>query len=223
MEKVARIHPDGIVDQGLSDHESLEPVPVELTGTLHYLQSTRIMKLFSYVMDDKINMEKYDKLSQKLEKLIKARFWDQPVEGKINRQTLFASLLYHDIIPNHENEAAKDSLLKAVENGPSGHFNTGIFGTKYNWDDIEDYNHEAINIANSTDYGLASGVFTSDDQKAKWTAERIEAGVIWHNDWFVDGVNLPGGGYKKSGYGRDGGIDSLYSYGQTKRVSKRLF
>ena len=81
---------------------------------------------------------------------------------------------------------------------------------------------EAINIANSTDYGLASGVFTSDDQKAKWTSERIEAGVIWHNDWFVDGVNLPGGGYKKSGYGRDGGIDSLYSYGQTKRVSKRL-
>ena len=81
---------------------------------------------------------------------------------------------------------------------------------------------EAIRIANSTDYGLASGVFTSDDQKAKWTAERIEAGVIWHNDWFVDGVNLPGGGYKKSGYGRDGGTDSLYSYGQTKRVSKRL-
>ena len=54
------------------------------------------------------------------------------------------------------------------------------------------------------------------------TAERIQAGIIWHNDWFVDGVNLPGGGYKKSGYGRDGGIDSLYSYGQTKRVSKRL-
>ena len=82
--------------------------------------------------------------------------------------------------------------------------------------------NEAINLINSTDYGLASGVFTSDDQKAKWTAERIEAGIVWHNDWFVDGVNLPGGGYKKSGYGRDGGIDSLYSYGQTKRISKRI-
>ena len=81
---------------------------------------------------------------------------------------------------------------------------------------------EAIEIANSTDYGLASGVFTSDDQKAKWTAERIQAGIIWHNDWFVDGINLPGGGYKKSGYGRDGGIEGVFSYGQTKRVSKRL-
>ena len=81
---------------------------------------------------------------------------------------------------------------------------------------------EAIEIANSTDYGLASGVFTSDDQKAKWIAERVQAGVIWHNDWFVDGINLPGGGYKKSGYGRDGGIEGVFSYGQTKRVSKRL-
>lgn len=81
---------------------------------------------------------------------------------------------------------------------------------------------EAIQIANSTNYGLASGVFTSDDQKAKWSAERIKAGIIWHNDWFVDGVNLPGGGYKKSGYGRDGGIDGIYSHGQTKRISKRL-
>ena len=89
---------------------------------------------------------------------------------------------------------------------------------------IFDFNNEeeAIKIANSTNYGLASGVFTSDDQKAKWTAERIQAGIIWHNDWFVDGVNLPGGGYKKSGYGRDGGIDGVYSHGQTKRISKRL-
>ena len=80
----------------------------------------------------------------------------------------------------------------------------------------------AIDIANSTKYGLASGVFTADDQKAKWTADRIQAGIIWQNDWFVDGVNLPGGGYKRSGYGRDGGIDGIYSHGQTKRISQRL-
>ncbi len=154
MDKAARIHPDGIVDQGLSDHESLEPVPVELTGTLHYLQSTRIMKLFSSLMDDKVNVERYDKLSQKLEKIIKARFWDQPVQGKINRQTLFASLLYHDIIPHPENEAAKDSLLKAVENGPSGHFNTGIFGTKYILETLSKQisPDSVFNIVNSTSY-----------------------------------------------------------------------
>ncbi|OUW95881.1 MAG: hypothetical protein CBD97_02280 [Pelagibacteraceae bacterium TMED237] len=97
-----------------------------------------------------------------------------------------------------------------------------IFGpvtSIFNFEDEE----QAIDIANSTKYGLASGVFTADDQKAKWTAERIQAGIIWHNDWFVDGTNLPGGGYKKSGYGRDGGMDGIYSHGQTKRVSKRLY
>ena len=80
-----------------------------------------------------------------------------------------------------------------------------IFGpvtTVFDFNDEE----EAIQIANSTKYGLASGVFTADDQKAKWTADRIQAGIIWQNDWFVDGVNLPGGGYKRSGYGRDGGV-----------------
>ncbi len=97
-----------------------------------------------------------------------------------------------------------------------------IFGPVASVFDFETEN-EAIEIANSTSYGLASGVFTSDDQKAKWTAERIKAGIIWHNDWFVDGINLPGGGYKKSGYGRDGGMDGIYSHGQTKRVSKRLY
>ena len=96
-----------------------------------------------------------------------------------------------------------------------------IFGPVTSIFDFED-NEQAIEIANSTNYGLASGVFTSDDQKAKWTAERINAGIIWQNDWFVDGVNLPGGGYKRSGYGRDGGIDGIYSHGQTKRISKRI-
>ena len=57
--KLVRIHPNGIVDKGLSDHESLEPVPVELTGTLHYLQSARIMKLFSSLMNNKLNEKKY--------------------------------------------------------------------------------------------------------------------------------------------------------------------
>ena len=97
-----------------------------------------------------------------------------------------------------------------------------IFGpvtTVFDFNDEE----EAIQIANSTKYGLASGVFTADDQKAKWTADRIQAGIIWQNDWFVDGVNLPGGGYKRSGYGRDGGMDGIYSHGQTKRISKRLY
>ena len=154
MDKAARIHPEGIVDAGLSDHESLEPVPVELTGTLHYLQSARIMKLFSQLVGNNSNEEKYDKLSKKLEEIVKTRFWDQPVLGEINRQTLFSSLLYHDIIPEDEIEFAKDSLIKALKSGPSGHFTTGIFGTKYILESLSKYISPEIvfDVVNSTKY-----------------------------------------------------------------------
>jgi alpha-L-rhamnosidase len=131
MDKVARIHPEGIVNKGLSDHESLEPVTVELTGTCHYLQCARIMKTFASVMRDDENEKRYGELADKLKNLLKAEFWDKPVKKNINRQTLFATLLYHGIVPPDETDAATDSLINAVKNGPSGHFSTGIFGTKY--------------------------------------------------------------------------------------------
>ena len=154
MDKVARIHPDGIVDQGLSDHESLEPVPVQLTGTSHYLQCARIMKTFASVMGDKEKEQKYEKLAEKLKNLIKAEFWDQPVKEKINRQTLFSTLLYHKIVPSDQIDAAKDSLLKAVTNGPSSHFNTGIFGTKYVLESLSEnsFSNLVFDIVNSTAY-----------------------------------------------------------------------
>lgn len=154
MEKVATIHPDGIVNNGLSDHESLEPVPVQLTGTAHYLQCAEIMKTFALVMDDKENELKYGKLANHLRKLIKNKFWDKPITEKINRQTLFSTLLYHNVIPAEELQAAKDSLLKALGNGPSGHFNTGIFGTKYVLEAVSEHISPAtvFDVVNSKKY-----------------------------------------------------------------------
>jgi len=154
MDKVARFHSDGLVDQGLSDHESLEPVPVQLTGTCHYLQCARIMKTFASVMGDQLSEDKYEELAEKLKNLVKEEFWDKPVRGKINRQTLFSALLYHDIIREEEIAAAKDSLINAVQNGPSGHFNTGIFGTKYVLETLSQYAspNEVYTIVNSTSY-----------------------------------------------------------------------
>jgi alpha-L-rhamnosidase len=154
MDKVARIHPDGIVDKGLSDHESLEPVPVGLTGTCHYLQCARIMSTFASVMGDKPGEKKYEQLAIKLKKLVKTEFWDQAVKEQINRQTLFSTLLYHGIVPENEIDAAKDSLLNALKNGPSGHFNTGIFGTKYVLETLSEHisPNAVFDIVNSTAY-----------------------------------------------------------------------
>ena len=130
MEKAARIHPTGFVDEGLSDHESMEPVPVRLTGTCHYLQCARIMKKFASVMSDAENAKRYGLLEEKLLQLVRQEFWDKPVPGKINRQTLFSTLLYYGVVPAGKIGAAKDSLLNALRKAPSGHFTTGIFGTK---------------------------------------------------------------------------------------------
>lgn len=150
MDKAARIHPGGIVDDGLSDHESMEPVPVQLTGTAHYLQCTRIMQIFAAVMGDSKTEQQYAGLAKKLKGLVQTEFWDKPVVGKINRQTLYSTLLYHGIIPAKDINAAKDSLLKAVHNGPAGHFNTGIFGTKYVLETLSE------NISSETVYHIVN-------------------------------------------------------------------
>ncbi len=154
MDKVAMIHPEGIIDDGLSDHESLEPVPVQLTGTSHYLQCARVMKTFAGVMGNEADVKKYEALADTLKNQIKAEFWDKPFTGEINRQTLFSTLLYHQIIPQNEIPAARDSLVMAVKNGPAGHFNTGIFGTKYVLETLAEHGtpNTVFDIVNSTAY-----------------------------------------------------------------------
>ena len=154
MDKVARIHPEGIVHKGLSDHESLSPVPVQLIGTLHYLQTARIMKVFAGIMEDRKSQSKYHQLASDLTKKIREAFWKKSIKGPINRQTLFASLLYHKIIPEDEIHAAKDSLKSALQKAPAQHLTTGIFGTPYALEAISEYlsPQTTINIVNNIDY-----------------------------------------------------------------------
>ncbi len=154
MDKVARIHPEGIVNRGLSDHESMEPVSVQLTGTCHYLQCARIMKTFATVMGNTADITKYEVLENHLRNKIKEAFWDKPYLKKINRQTLFSSLLYHNIISENELPAAKDSLLMAIKGEANGHFKTGIFGTKYALETLAEYGtpNSVFDIVNSKDY-----------------------------------------------------------------------
>jgi alpha-L-rhamnosidase len=154
MEKVARLHPDLVVNKGLSDHQSLKPVPVELIGTCHYLQSAKIMKEFAELMKDKQASVKYEHLETELKGKIKEMFWDKPVVGNINRQTLFSTLLYHNIIPTNEVEIAIDSLLNSLKQAPAEHFITGIFGTKYILEALSKSGQAkaVFNVVNSTLY-----------------------------------------------------------------------
>jgi len=154
MEKAARLHPSGIVEKGLSDHESLIKVPVKLIGTTHYLACARIMEIFARLMNDRSNELKYADLSRQIRESVLDMYWRKPVTDTINRQTLFSTLLYYDIIPEDEKKAAADSLMKAMNNAPAGHFTTGIFGTQYGLEALSASGNagSVYNIVNSTEF-----------------------------------------------------------------------
>ncbi len=77
---------------------------------------------------------------------------------------------------------------------------------------------EAVTLANSTQYGLASGIFTRDLTRAHRLIRTLHAGIVWVNTYRAVSPLVPFGGYKQSGLGREGGMDSVLDYTRTKSV-----
>uniref|UniRef100_A0A8C8F547 10-formyltetrahydrofolate dehydrogenase n=1 Tax=Oncorhynchus tshawytscha TaxID=74940 RepID=A0A8C8F547_ONCTS len=76
-----------------------------------------------------------------------------------------------------------------------------------------------LNRANDTEFGLASGVFTRDINKAMYVSERLDAGTVFVNTYNKTDVASPFGGFKQSGFGKDLGEDALNEYLRTKAVT----
>jgi betaine-aldehyde dehydrogenase len=85
--------------------------------------------------------------------------------------------------------------------------------------DTED---EVIRRANDTTYGLAAGVVTRDLERAHGVIHRLEAGICWINTWGESAPEMPVGGYKQSGVGRENGVETLRHYTRTKSVQVEL-
>jgi acyl-CoA reductase-like NAD-dependent aldehyde dehydrogenase len=96
-----------------------------------------------------------------------------------------------------------------------------IFGpvlSVFKWKHID----EAVEIANSVEYGLTGAIWTKDLNSALTTARRIQSGYIWINGVSAHYKGMPFGGFKNSGTGREEGIDELLSYTEEKAIHIHL-
>lgn len=87
---------------------------------------------------------------------------------------------------------------------------------------IYDSEEEVIRRANDTDYGLAAGVVTRDLARAHRVIHKLEAGICWINTWGESPAEMPVGGYKQSGVGRENGLTTLAHYTRIKSVQVEL-
>ena len=81
---------------------------------------------------------------------------------------------------------------------------------------------EAIERANATHFGLSGAVFTRNFSRAHRVANRLQAGSVWINDYNVTPPEVPFGGYKQSGLGRENGLQAIEHFTQVKTVYVNL-
>ena len=120
------------------------------------------------------------------------------------------------ITPNREGAYLRPTIIDGLEH-TSRTSTEEIFGpvvTIHRFDSDE----EAIEMANSTEYGLAGSVWSTDIDRAHSLAKQIETGIIWVNTWLHRDLRTPFGGVKNSGVGREGGDWSLGFFSEPLNV-----
>ena len=85
-----------------------------------------------------------------------------------------------------------------------------------------DTEEEAIQIANDTVYGLAAGIWTKNIQRGLRVTNAIRCGITWINNYHPTFNEMPWGGYKQSGFGRELGLHGIEEYLETKQVNINL-
>lgn len=81
---------------------------------------------------------------------------------------------------------------------------------------------EAVTLANDTQHGLAAGIFTRDSARSLRMSKRVKAGIVWVNTYRAISPIAAFGGIKSSGYGREAGLQAVYSYTRPKTVWMNL-
>jgi len=96
-----------------------------------------------------------------------------------------------------------------------------IFGPVLTVQVFDDFD-EAIALANGTSFGLVAGIYTTDFSRAHRFAREVDAGQVYINEYFAGGIEVPFGGNRRSGFGREKGLEALSSYSRIKSVAARI-
>ena len=96
-----------------------------------------------------------------------------------------------------------------------------IFGPVLTVQVFDDFD-EAVALANGTSYALVAGIYTRDFSRAHRFAHEVDAGQVYINEYFAGGIEVPFGGNRRSGFGREKGLAALSSYSRIKSVAARI-
>lgn len=143
--------PNHIVPEDISDHESIDAKPEALTATAFYIQHVDILVQLAEILSKQADAELYKKLANDIRAASLQKFGKLGT-GVFDNGTQAAQLfaLYHNIVPDNEQEAAFKHLLEEIYYKHRGHLSTGIYATKYLFDvcRILNRNDVAYSIAN---------------------------------------------------------------------------
>ena len=92
-----------------------------------------------------------------------------------------------------------------------------IFGPIVTLNSFQD-EKQALSLANDGDYGLASSIWTRNISRAHRIGDQVETGIVWINCWMNRDLRTPFGGMKNSGLGREGGLDALKFFTESKNI-----
>jgi betaine-aldehyde dehydrogenase len=177
-----------------------------------------------------------EKLKQRTESNILA---GDPLDPEVNLGALISAKHYQLVLDYIEKGKSEGATLLCGGNAlkpasaPNGFFveptvfidctddmtivNEEIFGPVMSVLEFES-EEEVVRRANDTHYGLAAGVFSNDIRRAHRVIHQLEAGICWINAYGASPAEMPVGGYKQSGIGRENGLATLNHYTQLKAV-----
>ncbi len=186
----------------------------------------------------------YDKFKKAFIDKTKALVVGDPMDNKTNLGAIVSKPHYEKILSYIE--LAKEEGGKVISGGeaykPEGRCKGGYFikptiieglssSCRLNQEEVFgplvclipfDKEEEVVEFANSTEYGLAASIWTTDLNKAHRMGRAIKSGIVWINCWLLRDLRTPFGGMKNSGVGREGGEEALRFFTEQKNVCVKV-